>query len=46
MLSSGGGTANGFWQTTFRPAGALARDRQILLILLAVVTSKASALTA
>ena len=46
MLSSGGGAANGSWPIKVRPAGALARDRLILLILLAVVTAGAWALTA
>ncbi len=46
MLSSGGGAANGSWQTRLRPTGALARDRLILLALLAVVTAGAWALTA
>ncbi len=41
MLSSGGGAVNGRWQTTFRPAGAIERDRLILLTLLAVVTAAA-----
>ncbi len=45
MLSSGGGTVNGSWQTRFRPAGTPGRDRLILLALLAVVTAGAWALT-
>jgi predicted metal-binding membrane protein len=45
MTSSGGGAANGFWQATMRPTGALARDRLILLALLAVLTACAWALT-
>ena len=45
MLTSGGGAANGSWPTAFRSAGALARDRLILLTLLAVVTAGAWVLT-
>ncbi len=46
MASSAGETSNGFWQSLRRPSTALERDRLILLVLLAIVTSAAWALTA